>query len=147
MCAPKMLHMSLRFGASGSSNGAIDIANASKRACSLSGRPEVAIFDHASQLVPTRVIAMPSTPQAPEPPDSTVRLQPGTSQGASVMVLWSSCVSNVQPFSWKLKFRGWGTTYTIPYSDVSPSGFAPSSCVGNGSGTSLLSLSNVYNTP
>ena len=125
-CQQGQLSAVVAFNQSGSDLGAIKLANTSKQACTLSGRPQVSVINGTGNDL--GVVESPyGRAGLPQGPTSPVVLSSSSGSPQAIVELdWQWCGSPPGTTSFDIRFSGWSSPLVIPNAAVSPAGFSPS---------------------
>ena len=126
-CAADQLAATVVFNQLGTELGAIKLTNTAGRACALSGRPQIVVYDGAGHSLGLKESADDRSPDLPAPAKPIELSASGSSPQAVVEVDW--CGFQTSGGQIDIRFAGWSEPLVEEGSSIKPSGFSPPSCL------------------
>ena len=126
-CAESQLVATVVFNQLGTELGAIKFTNIAGRACALSGRPQIVVYDGAGHSLGLKESADDRAPDLPAPTKPIELAASGSSDQAIVEVDWCGFATSAGHID--IRFAGWNEPLVEQDSSIEPSGFSPPSCL------------------
>ncbi len=126
-CARSQLKADVVFNQLGTELGAIKFTDTSTLACSLSGRPQIVVYDATGHSLGLSESAYQQAPDLPAP-KTPIRLSASGSAPQSVVELdW--CGFQTLHGKIGIRFSGWAGELEVQDSSIMPLGFSPPACL------------------
>jgi hypothetical protein len=126
-CSKNQLEASVVFNQAGAELGAIRLTNTAKSACSLSGRPQIVVYDSAGHRLDLSESADDRAPDLPAPETPVELAASGSAQQAVVELDW--CGFQTLHGYIDVRFSGWTNALVVQDSSFVPPGFTPPACL------------------
>ena len=125
-CNESQLTAAIVFNQPGTELGAIRLTNGGSRPCSLSGRPQVVVYDGAGDNLGLEESAYQQAPDLPTPRSPIQLGSSGSSSQAVVDLDW--CGFTTTSGHIDIRFAGWTNPLVEQDSSIRPLGFSPPGC-------------------
>ncbi|MGO9344714.1 MAG: DUF4232 domain-containing protein [Acidimicrobiales bacterium] len=126
-CAKSQLKADVVFNQPGTELGAIQLTDTSKRACSLSGRPQIVVYDSTGHSLGLSESVYRQAPDLPAPKSPIDLSASGSAPQAIVDLDW--CGFQTLHGEIGIRFSGWTGELVVQDSSIMPPGFSPPSCL------------------
>ena len=125
-CNESQLATAVVFNQPGTELGAIRLTNTGSRPCSLSGRPQIVVYDGAGDNLGLEESAYKQAPDLPAPTSPIQLGSSGSSSQAIVDLDW--CGFTTTSGHIDIQFAGWTKPLVEQDSSIRPLGFSPPGC-------------------
>ncbi len=126
-CSKSQLEADVVFNQPGTELGAIRITDTSNLSCSLSGRPQIVVYDAAGHSLDLSESADQRAPDLPAPKTPVELPASGSAPQAVVELDW--CGFQTLHGEIGIRFSGWTGALVVPGSSIMPTGFSPPACL------------------
>ncbi len=126
-CARSQLKADVVFNQPGTELGAVRLTDTSKVACTLSGRPQIVVYDATGHGLGLSESAYQQAPDLPAPRRPIHLAASGSAPQAVVELDW--CGFQTVHGEIGIRFSGWGGELVVQDSSIMPKGFSPPACL------------------